>query len=156
MDRQLIERYAAEADDLGKSIAGLSREQLLAFPVPGTWNIQQIVLHMLDSDLVAADRMKRIIAEDNPLLMGFDESKFAQRLHYDQLDAHLACEIFAQNRRLTAEILRLCSDADFQRTGIHSERGKTTLADLLATYTGHLPHHLKFMYEKRRLLGQPI
>ncbi|HTQ39698.1 MAG TPA: DinB family protein [Pirellulales bacterium] len=155
MHRQLIERYAAEADDLGKSIAGLSQDDLNAFPVPGTWSIQQIVLHMLDSDLIAADRMKRVIAEDNPLLLGYDESKFAQRLHCDKLDPHLACEVFAKNRRLMAEILHRCSDADFQRTGIHSERGKITLLDLVNTYTQHLQHHLKFVREKRKLLGKP-
>ena len=55
MDRQLIERYVAEAGELGKSITGLAPEDLLAFPVPGTWSIQQIVLHIVDSDLVLAD-----------------------------------------------------------------------------------------------------
>ena len=87
MDRGLIDQYLAEAGDLAKSIAGLSREDLLAFPVPGTWSIQQIVLHIVDSDLVLSDRMKRVIAEDKPLLIGYDESKFAARLHYDKQDA---------------------------------------------------------------------
>lgn len=153
---QLIERYAAEAGDLAKSIAGLSSDDLNAFPVPGTWSIQQIVIHMLDSDLIAADRMKRVIAEDNPLLLGYDETKFAQRLHCDKLAPQLACEVFAKNRQFTAEILRRCTDADFQRTGVHNERGKITLLDLLNTYVGHLQHHLKFVHDKRKLLGKPI
>ncbi len=70
MDRKVIEAYAAEAPELAKSIAGFSREQMLAFPVPGTWSIQQIVLHIVDTDLVIADRMKRVIAEDNPHAVG--------------------------------------------------------------------------------------
>ena len=156
MHRQLIERYASEAEDLGKAIAGLSREEMNAFPVPGTWSIQQIVMHMLDSDLIGADRMKRVIAEDNPPLLGYDESKFAARLHCDKLDPHLACEVFAKNRKLMAGILRHCSDADFQRAGMHSERGKETLAELLQIYTNHLQHHLKFVREKRKILGKAI
>src|SRR5690242_93429 len=100
MDRQLIERYLAEAADLGKSIASLAAEDLLAFPVPGTWSIQQIVLHIVDSDLVLSDRMKRVIAEDKPLLIGFDETKFATRLHYEVQDPGLACEVFVKNRQL--------------------------------------------------------
>jgi hypothetical protein len=155
MDRQLIDRYVAEAADLGKSIAGLSREDLLAFPIPGTWSIQQIVIHMFDADLVSADRMKRIIAEDNPLLIGYDESKYAARLHYEDQDAHLACEIFAKNRQLMGEVLRRLPDEVFNRTAIHNERGKTTLAEYLAWgVVGHLQHHLKFVREKRKLLGK--
>ena len=156
MDRQLIDRYVNEATDLGKSIAGLSKVDLLAFPVPGTWSIQQIVIHMLDSDLVGADRMKRVIAENNPLLLGYDESKFAARLHYQDLDPQLACDIFCKNRQLMADILRRLPDEAFQRTGIHTERGKETLADLVEIYVGHLQHHLKFIREKRKLLGKPL
>src|SRR5580765_7019206 len=106
MDRKFIERYLSEASDLAKSITGLSREDLLAFPVPGTWSIQQIVLHIVDSDLVLSDRMKRVIAENKPLLIGYDESKFAARLHYDKLDTAFACKVFADNRRLTGDILK--------------------------------------------------
>jgi uncharacterized damage-inducible protein DinB len=154
MDHQLIERYAAEAGDLAKSIAGLSREDMLAFPVPGTWSIQQIVMHIVDSDLVLSDRMKRVIAEDKPLLIGYDESKFTARLHYDVLDTTLACEVFTGNRRLTAEILKHLPDEAFERVGIHNERGKVTLHDLLANAVNHLKHHLRFVREKRELLGK--
>ncbi|HEY2881480.1 MAG TPA: DinB family protein [Pirellulales bacterium] len=156
MDRKLIDRYISEADDLGKSIVGLSREDLLAHPVAGTWSIQQIVLHMLDSDLVCSDRMKRIIAEKNPLLIGFDETQFADNLHYDSIDAAAACQLFAQNRRLTGELLRKLPDSAFDRTGVHNERGKITLANLVEIYTNHLQHHLKFVREKRKLLGKPL
>ncbi len=113
MDRKVIEAYAAEAPELGKSIAGLSREQMLAFPVPGTWSIQQIVLHIVDTDLVIADRMKRVIAEDNPTLLGFDQTQFTARLHYEEQDAALVCELFAKNRQVMAALLRLLKDEDF-------------------------------------------
>ena len=52
-----------------------------------------------------------------------------------------------------ARILRTCSDADFARTGVHSERGKMTVAELLAYVTNHLDHHLRFLYAKRAELG---
>src|SRR5215813_7590735 len=154
MDRALIERYVNEAKELGESIKGMSREELLAFPVPGTWSIQQIVLHTLDSDLVSSDRMKRIIAEDNPLLIGYDETKFSKRLHYEALDPQLACDLFLKNRQLTGEILRRLADQDFQRSGVHNERGKVTLEEYLKGVIWHLEHHLKFVRQKRKLLGK--
>jgi uncharacterized damage-inducible protein DinB len=156
MDPQLIDRYLSDATKLSNSIEGLSRDEMLAFPVPGTWSIQQIVLHLVDSDLVLADRMKRVIAEERPLLIGFDETKFAARLHYESQDAALAAAIFRDNRRQMAEVLKRLPPAAFERVGIHSERGKVTLADLVANAVNHLEHHLKFLREKRKLLGKPV
>jgi uncharacterized damage-inducible protein DinB len=156
VNRELIERYAAGADVLGKSIEGLTRADLLAFPVPGTWSIQQIVLHMMDSDLIAADRMKRVAAEDHPTLIGFNETAFAKTLAYDQVPAKEACEVFRLNRRITAELLRRLPDSAFSRMGYHNERGEVSLEQLLTTYTDHLEHHMKFLREKRKLLGKPL
>jgi hypothetical protein len=156
MNQQLIERYAAGANQLAPAIAGLSSDELNAFPVPGTWSIQQIVLHMMESDLTASDRMKRVISMENPLLMGYDETAAAQKLCYDQLDPQLACDVFAKNRLLTAELLRRLPKEAWDRSGIHSERGKLTLRDLVANYAEHLEHHLKFIRKKRELLGKPL
>ncbi|MBI3837328.1 MAG: DinB family protein [Planctomycetia bacterium] len=156
MNRDLIEQYAADAGKLRASIAGLGRKELGAFPVPGTWSIQQIVLHMMDSDLIASDRMKRVAAEENPTLIGYDETAFARVLPYAELDPQVACDIFEKNRMMTAEILRRLPDASFARMGNHNERGPVSLADLVETYVGHLDHHLKFIRDKRRLLGKAV
>jgi hypothetical protein len=156
MDRTLIERYAAGADVPAKAIRGLTRADLLAFPVPGTWSIQQVVLHLMDSDLIASDRMKRVIAMDNPTIIAYDETAFAKNLFYDHQDAALACEAFRINRLLTADILRRLPDASFTRTGNHSEHGPLTLAQFVENYVHHLDHHMKFLREKRTLLGKPL
>ena len=74
MNNQLIEDYEKGVDSLRMAVRGLSREDLLAHPVAGMWSIQQIVIHLLDSDLILADRMKRVIAEENPTLIGFNET----------------------------------------------------------------------------------
>jgi uncharacterized damage-inducible protein DinB len=156
MKNQLVEQYANGADALSQAIAGFSRDDLLAYPVPGTWSIQQIVLHLMDSDLISSDRMKRVIAEENPTLIGYDETAFARGLFYEALDAGLAADVFAKNRRLTAEILRRVPEQAFDRFGTHSERGRVTLTQLVQGMVDHLEHHLKFLREKRRLLGKPL
>src|SRR5262245_19507147 len=144
MNRDLIEKYAQGGQQLRDSFAGLSQPQLNAFPVPGTWSIQQIVIHMMDSDLIGSDRMKRVAAEDHPTLIGYNETAFANTLFYDQLDPQVACDVFDKNRQLTAEILRRLPEASFDRTGSHNEYGEVTLGKLLKTYVEHLDHHLKF------------
>jgi len=94
--------------------------------------------------------------EDEPTLIGYDETAFSKKLYYDQLDPQLACDVFEKNRLLTAEILRRLPEAVFARIGNHNERGRESLATLLETYIDHLDHHLKFIHDKRRLLGSPL
>jgi uncharacterized damage-inducible protein DinB len=156
MNTQFVEQYAAGADRLSQAIVGLSRDDLAARPVPGTWSIHQIVLHLMDSDLISSDRMKRVIAEENPTLIGYDGSAFARSLFYEALDAALAADVFAKNRRLTAEILRRLPDEAFDRFGTRSERGRVTLAQFVKGTVDHLEHHLRFLRDKRRLLGKPL
>ena len=156
MDRSWIEKFAAGACVPGEAIAGPSREELNATPIPETWSIQQIVIHLMDSDLIGADRMKRVAAEDHPSLIGYNETAFANTLFPDQLDPVMACEVFEKNRLLTAEILRRLPDDVFEKTGMHNEDGVKTLGVLVKGYVEHLDHHMKFIRKKRELLGKPL
>ena len=156
MDRSLIEQYAQGAGRVSQAIAGLSAGDFLKTPVPGTWSIGQIVLHLMDSDLIASDRMKRVIAEENPTIIGYDESAFAPKLMYDKLDPIAAAEIFRMNRDMTAVILRNLPESAFSRAGMHNQSGRKTLADFLHTYVEHLEHHLGFVRKKRQLIGKPL
>lgn len=154
MDRSLIDQYEKGADDLRMAIRGLQREDLLAYPVPGTWSIQEIVIHLMDSDLISADRMKRIIAEDNPSLIGFDETKFVKNLFYNEQSVEDAVTIFELNRRNFARVLKKLPDSAFDRIGTHNERGPLTLAAMLRGSVKHLKHHMEFIVSKREKLGK--
>lgn len=154
MDRNLIERYFQGGPLVRQAIEGLAKPDLNAFPIPGAWSIQQIVLHLMDSDLIGADRMKRVAAENRPTLIGYNESEFANRLYGQELDAVMAAQIFDLNRQMTAAMLRPLPDASFARVGRHNERGDVTLEQLLVGYIDHLDHHLRFIRQKRELLGK--
>ncbi|MBC7772573.1 MAG: DinB family protein [Pyrinomonadaceae bacterium] len=156
MDRNIIELYAQGAELVTRAIAGLTPADFVAFPVPNTWSIQQIVIHLQDSDLIAADRMKRIAAEDCPLIVNYDETRFAERLQYHKADPMLAGQLFSLNRKVTAAMLRTLPDETFDRVGVHTQKGKLTLGDVVQMYYDHLHHHLKFLYHKRHLLGKPL
>ncbi len=149
---QAVERYAAGADLPAREIDGLSPAQLQSFPVPGTWSIQQIAVHLMDSDLVASYRMRRTIAEARPMLDCYDESAFAAKLGYHDTPAADAAELFRRNRILTAALLRRQPAESFRRPAVHPEHGEITLETLLRTYVWHLEHHLRFMRDKRRMI----
>jgi uncharacterized damage-inducible protein DinB len=148
----LIESYVKGGEKLSAAIKDLTREELLAFPVPGTWSIQQIVIHVMDSDLIVTDRLKRMVAEANPTLIGYDETKFSKNLFYNDQPAAEAVTILDLNRKLFARVLRKLPEETFKRTGNHNERGQITVGSYLKVAVDHLDHHLKFINEKRALL----
>lgn len=154
MIREAIERYEAGAGAPAKAIQGLSAADLDAVPVPGKWSIRQVIVHLMDSDLVGVDRMKRVAAMERPLLIGYDENAFMARLHPERIDAALAAEAFRVNRLAMAAVLKSLPEEAFSRWGIHSERGKETLLEFVGGYAEHLEHHLRFVEEKKRKLGK--
>jgi uncharacterized damage-inducible protein DinB len=152
---QMIEAYLAGPVALRKAVAGMSREQQQARPVPGKWSTLEVVCHLADFDPIMADRMKRIIAEDKPQLIGADETRFAAALAYHDRDAEDELTIIERTRSQMARILRTLPVEALQRVGIHNERGPRTLEQILTGTTTHLTHHLSFIVEKRKALGLP-
>jgi uncharacterized damage-inducible protein DinB len=152
----VLDRYADGGPLLVQAAAGLSPEQAREHPIPGTWSVAEVVAHLLDSDLVLADRMKRIIAEDSPTLLAFDENAWVARLDSDAMPVDEAAALFAAHRRWMVRVLRAQDESTFARSGVHSEAGRQTLAEVLVRATNHLDHHLKFLYAKRAKLGMAI
>lgn len=152
---ELIEKYAAGPRQLRAAVAGFSREQAAARPIPGKWSTLEVVCHIADFEPVYADRMKRVLVEDRPTLLGADQEAFARRLAYPERDLEEELAIIDFTRRQMVRILRTVHAEDFQRVGIHSEYGERTLARLLETIANHIPHHVKFIEEKRKALGLP-
>lgn len=150
---EVIDRFAAGPELLRYAVQGLTEEQTHARPGPGTWTIAEVVAHMADSDVVATDRMKRVIAEPEPTLLAYDENAWIERLQGDAMPIEEALALFEANRVWMARILRRCRSDDFARSGNHMETGRKTLADLVVTYVNHLDHHLKYIYGKRANLG---
>jgi DinB superfamily len=147
-----VEVYLAGAQVLRQAVRGMTRPQVLARPVAGKWSTLEVVCHLADFDPILADRMKRIIAEDQPQLLGASEVKFAAALAYHERDLEEELTIIDNTRRQMARILRTLPPAAWQRAGIHNERGPLTLERLLTMATNHIPHHVKFIEDKRKLL----
>ena len=152
----LIDSYVEGGKNLIEAFRGLTRDDLLAVPIPGTWSLQQIAIHMMDSDLIGSDRMKRIAAMEKPLLIGYDETAFSLLPGTNDMDAMDACELFDRNRKITAVIFRNLPNESFQRWGIHNEIGRVSLEEMIHKYIHHLDGHLDHVYKKRALLGKSL
>ena len=96
--------------------------------------------HLADSEATAFVRLRRLVAEDDPTIIGYDEPEYARRLHYDRPIAS-SLEAFRWARVSTAEILDRLTDEDWARAGTHSESGAYSVTRWLEIYAEHAAKH---------------
>jgi hypothetical protein len=146
---QLLERFRRGAEVIAVAATGAAGAELDFVSAPGRWTIRQIACHMADSEMVARDRICRVIAEDNPTLIGYDQDAWATRLDYHKRKISHALESFRRYRGENYELLKEQPPEAFARRGNHSEHGPLTLLDLLRTYAGHAEGHARQIREVR-------
>jgi len=138
--RRLIERYREGYGEVQRALEGIGPAELDARPGPNTWSPRDIVHHLADSEMTSAIRLRRLIAEDAPLIVGYDQEEFARRLFYDRpIDASL--EAFKAARASTVEILERLTPEQWTRTGTHSETGTYSVERWLEIYGQHAHGH---------------
>lgn len=150
---RLIETYLAGVSQLREVVAGLSPEQQRARPVAGKWSVLEVVAHISDFEIVYADRMKRVLAEETPTMMSGDPDLFCSGLAYQERDLAEELNLIAAVRSQMVRILKTVPESAWQRCGKHSTDGLVSLERLLERVTNHIGHHVPFILEKRRALG---
>jgi DinB family protein len=134
----LVRRYEEGTELLGSLIDGLSQGQMDARPGPDEWTAREVIHHLADSEMRAAIRLRQLIAEDDPVIQGYDEKVYTRALHYERpigasLDAAIA------SRRASAELLASLTPDEWKRSGTHTESGSYSVEDWLQIYASH-PH----------------
>lgn len=150
---ELADSYLAGAAHLRAAVAGMTREQLIARPVPGKWSTLEVVAHIADFEPIMADRIKRVASHDNPMLLGADENLFAEHLFYHDRNIDEELAVVDAIRTSTARTLRQLTADSLGRVGTHNESGVLTLERLILRATNHITHHVAFIREKRESLG---
>lgn len=150
---ELLAAYAAGADACEKAVAGLTGEQLLSRPVPGKWSSLEALCHIGDTEQFFADRMKRTMAMDRPLLLGAAGSIYPVPIKYQERDVREELDLIRLTRAQMVRILKLQPPEAWERTAVHSEVGLMTLRQLLQHSVKHLALHLAAIAEKRVAMG---
>src|SRR5215831_12687587 len=94
----LLERYRRGPEVLAMVLTGVFGEEEDFIPGPGKWSIRQLIAHVADSEMVGAYRMRAVIAENDPSLMGFDQEAWARNLDYAQRKPKQSLESFRRQR----------------------------------------------------------
>jgi hypothetical protein len=123
-----------------EALDGITDKELDARLAPTKWSAREIVHHLADSEMTSAIRLRRLLAEDRPMILGYDQDEFARRLYYDR-PVEASLEAFKAARRTTADILERMTETEWAREGTHSESGRYTVEGWLEIYADHAHNH---------------
>lgn len=138
-----VAAYEAATRAFLEQAAALDRTKLDA-KHPEGWSSRQVIHHLADSEAQSYARLRRIVAEPlGSIIQGYDEGAWAASpaLGYESDPIETPLAVFAAVRAGSLAVLRHLSDADLERYGDHSERGKFTIAGWLKGYSRHPLEH---------------
>lgn len=151
---ELIAQYKAGYDEVSRNLADFPPGLLTAHPFEGKWSAAEIVHHLADSETTSALRLRRLLAEDHPLIQGYDQDAYAAHLHYNERDIAPSLEAFRSARATSAQLLDLMTEEDWRREGTHSESGSYTSEDWLRIYAAHAHNHAAQIGRLREALAE--
>ena len=138
--KALIAQYRDGYAQIAEALLKITDEELERRPGPDKWSVREIVHHLGDSEMTAAVRLRLLLAQDRPVIHGYDQDEFARRLHYDRPhESSLA--LFRYARETTAELLERLTPAEWRREGTHSEIGAFGVEKWLEIYAPHAHKH---------------
>lgn len=149
----LIRQYETGFDEVVKSLEDFPKDQMSAHPIEGKWSACEIVQHLADSEMNGAIRLRRMLAEDRPVIQVYDQDDYAKRFKYDGRDIAPALDAFRGARATSAQILSQLREEDWKREGWHTESGLYTLETWLRIYAAHAHNHAAQIRRLKEAIG---
>ena len=146
--------YDEPADLIGSAEATLDIIALLLGDIseevrdtPGTWNIAEILNHLLDAEGRYFARVRRLRRERQP------QMKVMPDADVTRLTALEAWKLFYELRQRHIRLLRSLKPGEWRRSGTLTPLGKVTIAGVVRHMAAHDAAHTAQI--ARRLSGRP-
>lgn len=146
---ELLAQLAGVPDALEAALRTAPPRSPSATTGEDSWTTSEIVGHMCDAARYWGGRMRRAVHEDSPHLEQFDQDAFVRLAAY----RHIAPETLAQEFRLVSAsnvaLLRGLRPEQWERVGVHPERGPLTVREMVEIEAGHESGHARQLAEGR-------
>ena len=137
----LIDRYAAGPALLRATLAKVPADAMKWRPAPGKWSAHEVAVHCTDAETNSVGRLRYLLVEKEPLIVGYDQDAWARDLDYHAQPLDLALAVVDAVRANTAHLLRRLPPEAFAKTGRHTEVGAYSAEKWLTYYAEHLHVH---------------
>ncbi len=139
----LIETYEAGPARLRRALDAVPEEARRWRPAAGQWTAHEVIVHCADSEANAHMRIRYILAERDPLIVGYDQDRWTEVLDYHAHPLEPALATIAAVRANTVALLRRLPDEAWTRAGRHTEhQGAYSAERWLTIYAEHLEVHV--------------
>lgn len=140
-----IEEYGRGPFLLAAALAEIPREAWVFQPAPKEWNVNEILVHMADSEMMGVIRLYKLISEPGETLMPYEAGIWGEVMRYVEQDGEDAFQLFMLARRKTYQVLMNLPENVYANTLVHPEKelNAYTLERWLDIYVGHVPEHIE-------------
>ena len=128
-------------------------DRLRVRPEPREWSVIECIGHLVDSELVASARMRWILVEDEPDIVGYDQDRWVDGLRHRDDDPEDLIALFEALRNANLRLWAATPPADRERFGRHRERGPESYGLIVQLAAGHDRFHIA--QAERALAGGP-
>lgn len=136
-----IARYARGPARLQEAWSKVPERARQWRPGPGKWSAHEIVCHCADSESNGSLRIRYLLAEKDPVILGYDQDEWARAFDYHAHPAETALQTVAAVRANTLALLERLPEGAWSREGRHSQSGRYTAESWLDIYAEHLEKH---------------
>jgi hypothetical protein len=149
--KDAMKSQAAAPRKFERMICGVPKNRLMRKPAPGKWSVGEILAHLTDTELVGGYRIRRILENNGTAIEAYDQDRWAAEGNYGKRDPRVSLALFTTLREANLRLLRSLSREQWQRFGMHSERGKESVETIVRMFAGHDLNHLQ---QVERILGR--
>jgi len=138
---------AATATTLDRLIDGVPAAALRKRPAPQKWSVSEIVAHLADGEIVGGFRMRLILGSPGAAIVAYDQDSWVVSGHYDKRDPRKSVEQFRVLREGNLALLESLEPEQWTHYGLHSERGRESIEDIVRMFAAHDLNHLQQVAE---------
>jgi uncharacterized damage-inducible protein DinB len=137
-----VERLRTTGRDLVSLVTGADAAALRREPEAGEWSAATVVAHLADAELVYAVRLRLLVAEDRPMLTAYDENAWADRFGELDEDPRESLQRWRAVRENTVRLIDSLVEGEWDRSGIHPQKGVVTVGAIVRLMAEHDRAHL--------------
>jgi hypothetical protein len=145
--KQPLKVQQATPKKLASLVKRLGKKQLSYRAAPGKWSIAEILAHLADTELVCGWRMRLILGQNGTPIQAFDQDAWAATFNYSRRDPQTSLATFSVLRQNNLTLLKSIPKPLWENYGMHQERGKETITQIVRMFAGHDLNHLRQIEE---------
>lgn len=113
----------------------------------GKWTLKELMIHIIETEVIFANRALRISRGDQVELPGFDQDNYIKHNNYDHITPDQLISLFDSNRRMLLSLYDTFTPEQYEKTGTASGYPLSVgaVAFILA---GHYIHHFNIIRER--------